>query len=160
VKERDLIAAKELARMSSIAKNNAKEVADNFRYGSMKTREARALLQKTQRYFCYEFIKRRRNKLAHSFIPRGVQQDPSALAEEAAIAKPKVMCIPCMVLGCVQKRNDKYAYILYIQEIGLEHKYMSEIELRIGDVINFVVERVDPRAELLKLSIAPKELCL
>ena len=60
-----------------------------------------------------------------------------------------------VVLGCTNK--DRFQYAVYIYELGLEHRYLSEIgKLDEGKKLWLKVASVNPKMELLTLSLASR----
>ena len=60
-----------------------------------------------------------------------------------------------IVLGCVNR--DRFQYAVYILELGLEHRYLSETgELGEGRRLWLRVASVNPRHELLTFSLASR----
>merc|ERR1712087_458404 len=60
-----------------------------------------------------------------------------------------------IVLGCVNK--DRFQYAVYVYELGLEHRYLSESgELEEGTKLWLRVSSVNPRMELLTFSLASR----
>lgn len=102
----------------------------DFNEGGALFRAGRPLQRNAQQYWMYEYIRRL------------VNQDPK---EEVAFE--------CMVLGCVD--TDRDLYVVYVHELGLEHKYLSEIgPLQPGHSFWLKVLSVNPRQGLLRLAIA------
>ena len=61
----------------------------------------------------------------------------------------------CIVLGCVNK--DRFQYAIYVYELGLEHRYLSETgKLEEGKKLWLRVSFVNPRNELLTFVLASK----
>lgn len=62
--------------------------------------------------------------------------------------------LECLVLGVVNKDRNQYA--IYVYELGLETRYLSEIgELENGQKLILKVESVNPRMGFLTLRLAP-----
>ena len=60
-----------------------------------------------------------------------------------------------IVLGCVN--SDRYQYAIYVYELGLEHRYLSESgKLEEGKKLWLKVASVNPRMELLTFSLASR----
>ena len=60
-----------------------------------------------------------------------------------------------IVLGCVN--SDRYQYAIYVYELGLEHRYLSESgKLEEGRKVWLKVLSVNPRMELLTFSLASR----
>ena len=60
-----------------------------------------------------------------------------------------------IVLGCVNR--DRFQYAIYVYELGLEHRYVSETgKLEEGRKLWLKVSSVNPRMELLTFSLASK----
>eukprot|EP00986_Skeletonema_menzelii_P010898 scaffold5455_cov145-Skeletonema_menzelii.AAC.4 len=60
-----------------------------------------------------------------------------------------------VVLGCINKDRNQYA--IYIYELGLEHRYLSEAgKLEEGKKLWLKVASVNPKMELLTFSLASK----
>ena len=60
-----------------------------------------------------------------------------------------------VVLGCTNK--DRFQYAVYIYELGLEHRYLSEIgKLDEGKKLWLKVASVNPKMELLTFSLASR----
>mmetsp|Transcript_17677 Transcript_17677/g.28603 ORF Transcript_17677/g.28603 Transcript_17677/m.28603 type:complete len:159 (-) Transcript_17677:114-590(-) len=60
-----------------------------------------------------------------------------------------------IVLGCVNK--DRFQYAIYVYELGLEHRYLSETgKLDEGRKLWLKVSSVNPRMELLSFSLASR----
>lgn len=60
-----------------------------------------------------------------------------------------------VVLGCINQ--DRFQYVVYIYELGLEHRYLSEAgKLEEGKKLWLKVASVNPRMELLQFSLASK----
>lgn len=60
-----------------------------------------------------------------------------------------------VVLGCINK--DRFQYAIYIYELGLEHRYLSESgKLDEGKKLWLKVTSVNPKMELLTFSLASK----
>ncbi|KAL7527817.1 hypothetical protein ACHAXR_002147, partial [Thalassiosira sp. AJA248-18] len=60
-----------------------------------------------------------------------------------------------IVLGCVNK--ERFQYAIYVYELGLEHRYLSETgKLEEGRKIFLKVSSVNPRMELLTFSLASR----
>lgn len=67
----------------------------------------------------------------------------------------KEVIFESIVLGCVNK--DRFQYAIYIYELGLEHRYLSETGmLDEGQNLWLKVTSVNPRMELLTFSLAPR----
>lgn len=61
-----------------------------------------------------------------------------------------------IVLGCVNK--ERFQYAIYVYELGLEHRYLSETgKLEEGRKIFLKVSSVNPRMELLTFSLASRD---
>jgi len=92
---------------------------------------ARPLQRKSQEYWMFEYIRR--------------------LIEE----NPNEVSFSCVVLGCVDPVRQQYA--IYLHELGLEHRYLSEIgELEPGKSLWLKVLNINPRQGLLTFTIASK----
>lgn len=60
-----------------------------------------------------------------------------------------------VVLGCIN--NERFQYAIYIYELGLEHRYLSETgKLDEGKKLWLKVASVNPKLELLTFSLASK----
>jgi hypothetical protein len=60
-----------------------------------------------------------------------------------------------IVLGCVNK--DRFQYAVYVYELGLEHRYLSETgKLEEGKRLWLKVSSVNPRMELLTFSLSSR----
>lgn len=60
-----------------------------------------------------------------------------------------------VVLGCVNR--DRFQYAIYVYELGLEHRYLSERgELEVGQKVWLKVASINPRMELLTFSLASR----
>lgn len=60
-----------------------------------------------------------------------------------------------IVLGCVNR--DRFQYAIYVYELGLEHRYLSETgKLEEGRKLWLKVASVNPRMELLTFSLASR----
>jgi len=61
----------------------------------------------------------------------------------------------CIVLGCVNR--DRFQYAIYVYELGLEHRYLSETgKLEEGKKLWLRISFVNPRNELLTFVLASK----
>lgn len=60
-----------------------------------------------------------------------------------------------IVLGCVNQ--DRFQYAIYVYELGLEHRYLSESgKLEEGKRLWLKVSQLNPRLELLSFSLASR----
>ena len=114
--------------------NNVKtESPIDFNDGMALFRAGRPLQRNAQQYWMFEYIRRL------------VLQNPK---EEIAFE--------CVVLGCID--TDRDLYVIYIYELGLEHKYLSEIGmLDPGHIMWLKVKSVNPRMRFLTLTVASND---
>jgi len=103
----------------------------NFKDALSKIGAARQLQRKSQEYWMLEYIRRL------------VQKSSDEVAFE------------CIILGCVDPDRGRYA--IYVLELGLEHKYTSEVgELGPGRTLWLKVAMVNPRIGLLTFTLASR----
>ena len=117
-------------QQQSINANIESEFPINYNDGMALFRAGRPLQRDAQQYWMFEYIRR-----------LVVQHSDQEVAFE------------CVVLGCVDTERDLYA--IYIYELGLEHRYSSEIgPLDPGRTLWLKVKTVIPRQRVLNLSLA------
>jgi len=100
----------------------------NFKDGIGLVKASRNLQRLSQQYWVFEHL------------DRTLKNNPEQAVFDA------------LVLGCTDP--DRLQYAVYIQELGLEHRYLSEIgQLLPGMSLKLRVASVTPRMGLLKLAI-------
>ena len=105
----------------------------DYRAGLGKIFSARPIQFSSSRYWRYEHVRR--------------------LVEES---DDDEVAFECVVLGCIN--TDRLQYAVYLYELGLEHRYVSPSgKLEDGQRLRVKVESVNPRIELLKLSLATRQ---
>ena len=115
---------------SDISSIQESELTIDYNEGMALFRAGRPLQRNARLYWLYEYIR----KL--------MIQNPN---QEVAFE--------CVVLGCIDSDRDLYA--IYVHELGLEHKYLSEIgSLLPGHSFWLKVKSVNPRTGVLSFSIA------
>jgi len=103
----------------------------NYKKGLGFIKAARTVQKKSNEYWLFEYIRRR-------------IENSETEVEFAAT-----------VLGCVDP--NRYQYAIYVHELGLEHKYLSERGyIQTGDVIWLKVDSVSPRYGLLTFILSSK----
>jgi len=92
---------------------------------------ARNVQRKSKEYWIFEYLRRKK------------ESEATEVAFEA------------LVLGCVDPRRFQYA--IYVHELGLEHRYLSEMgSLKIGETIWLKVASTSPRQGLLTFGLAKR----
>ena len=103
------------------------QLSINLKQGLGLFRAARPLQRASQKYWMFEYIRRHNNSTV----------------------------MECIVLGCTDYERSQYA--MYIPQLGLEHKYLSEMgPLKDGQRIWLKVASVNPRMSYLTLTLAQK----
>lgn len=103
----------------------------DFKRGLGLVLAARPLQRKSQEYWMLEYISRM------------VKQSPEELSFE------------CTILGCVDPTRFQYA--IYVHELGLEHRYLSEIgALKQGQILFLKVASTTPRQGLLTFALSAR----
>lgn len=101
----------------------------DFREGMGMVRASRNVQRNSQEYWLFEYLR------------RIVENNPEDAVFEA------------VVLGCVNPDRDLYA--IYIHELGLEHRYLSEVgRLQPGTTLPLLVSSVSPRLGLLTMILS------
>jgi len=102
----------------------------DFNEGIGLFRAARPLMRSSQLYWQFEYVRR-------------------------LISKSPDVAWECTVLGCVDTARNQYT--VYIHELGLEHRYLSEMgRLEEGMTLWLAVRSVQPRMGLMTLTLAPE----
>jgi len=103
----------------------------DFKKGIGFVKAARNVQNKSKEYWIFEYLRRKK------------ESDTTDVVFEA------------LVLGCVDPRRFQYA--IYVHELGLEHRYLSEVgSLTIGETIYLKVKSTTPRHGLLTFGLAKR----
>lgn len=115
----------------SIDDRKASRLGIDYRKGIGFIKAARIVQKKSSEYWLFEYIRR---CVENSNI------DVEFHATVLALVDP-----------------NRYQYAIYVHELGLEHRYLSETgELKIGSILLMKVESVSPRYGLLTFNLSSK----
>ena len=113
------------------------QLSINLKQGLGLFRAARPLQRTSQKYWMFEYIRR------------------LMLSSSSSNSNINITVMECIVLGCTDYERNQYA--VYIPQLGLEHKYLSEMgPLKDGQRIWLKVASVNPRMLYLTLTLAQK----
>ena len=106
----------------------------DYNEGSGLARASRLVIRSSNQYWLFEYIRRRMKQ---------VSEEHQELSFE------------CTVLGCVDEARHQYS--VFIHELGLEHRYLSEKGYLIpGEILWLQVSSIQPRMGLMTLTLAAK----
>lgn len=114
--------------------DTSEESPIDYNDGMAQFRAGRPLQRNAQEYWMLEYIRRL------------MAQTPN-----------NEVSFECVVLGCIDSQRDQY--VIYVHELGLEHKYLSEIgPLEEGKTLWLRVSSVNPRMGFLTLSVTARDV--
>lgn len=117
--------------MTNDSGDDEQEDKIDYKKGIGFIQAARNVQRKSKEYWIFEYLRRKK------------ESEATEVAFEA------------LVLGCVDPRRFQYA--IYVHELGLEHRYLSEMgSLKIGETIWLKVASTSPRQGLLTFGLAKR----
>jgi len=117
--------------LNKFGKEDAVKYSIDFKEGVGFAMAARPLQRVSQTYWIFEYIRR-------------------------LVSSSQDVAFECTVLGCIDAGRSQYA--VYVHELGLEHRYLSELgTLDSGQIVWLKVASVNPRMQLMTLTLAQKD---